>query len=71
MVQVVIGITAGLIAALILTRSVSSLLYQVSATDPQVFLLSSFVLAVVALVAIYVPAFRAARVDPGVVLKEG
>jgi putative ABC transport system permease protein len=70
MLQVMAGIALGLGAALILTRSVSSLLYGVSATDLRVFLLSPVVLAFVALLAVYVPAFNATRLDPGAVLKE-
>jgi putative ABC transport system permease protein len=70
MLQVLVGIALGLGAALVLTRSVASMLYEVSATDPQVFLLSPVVIALVALLAIYIPAFKAMRLDPGVVLKQ-
>ena len=50
--------------SLLLTRYLSSLLYEVNTTDPITFFAVALVLAAVALLACFVPARRAARVDP-------
>ncbi len=59
-----VGVTAGAIGALALTRVLSSLLYDVSPTDPATLAGASIVLATVALLASYIPARHAAKVDP-------
>jgi putative ABC transport system permease protein len=64
-----IGIALGVAAALALTRIMKNLLFNVSATDPATFALIALLLIVVALIASYIPARRATKVDPITVLK--
>ena len=64
MLLVLIGVALGLGASWLLTRLLKSLLFQVSTTDPLAFIGISGLLVVVALLACYLPARRAARVDP-------
>ena len=63
------GVALGLAGALAITRLVSSLLFGVSATDPATFAGVAALLALVALLASYIPARRAMRLDPNVALR--
>jgi putative ABC transport system permease protein len=64
-----IGIVIGVVGALALTRSMTSLLFGVSAADPSIYVAVSALLAIVALAAVAVPSLRASRVDPLVALR--
>ena len=66
---VLLGLAIGLIGAFALMRVISSLLFGVTTKDPGTFAAVAIMLAVVALLACYIPARRAARVDPMVALR--
>ena len=66
---VAIGVGIGVIIALMSTRLMSSLLYGVAPTDPATFAAICIVIAAVALIASWIPARRAARVDPLVAIR--
>lgn len=67
---VALGVVIGVFASFALTRVVASLLYDVSPTDPTTFAVTAALLAIVALVASVIPARRAMRVNPIVVLRQ-
>jgi putative ABC transport system permease protein len=66
---VAFGLAAGLAGSLVLTRFLQTMLFDVTPTDPITFAGISALLAAVALVACFVPARRATRVDPLVALR--
>jgi putative ABC transport system permease protein len=70
MTLAIVGITLGLAGAFALTRFLSSLVFEVSSTDPLTFTVIAASLALIALLACYIPARRATRIDPLVALRD-
>ncbi len=64
------GLLIGLGAAFVITRVMASLLFGVNATDPLTFLSISAMLLTVAVLASYIPALRATKIDPMVALRD-
>jgi ABC-type antimicrobial peptide transport system permease subunit len=69
MVLALFGVTIGLAAAFLLVRLMRSLLFGVEVTDPITFGGISLLLAMITLLACYIPAQRAARIDPIISLR--
>jgi putative ABC transport system permease protein len=63
------GLVLGLLAALVLSRTLQSMLFEISALDPISFAASAVLLTTITLLASYLPARRASRVDPATVLR--
>jgi len=61
---IVLGLVIGLLGAFLATRVISSLLFGVTTKDPFTFVAAAVLLAIVALLACYIPAWRATKVDP-------
>jgi putative ABC transport system permease protein len=64
-----IGVLLGIVGSFILMRFLQSMLYQISAADPMTFAAVALLLIGVALLAAYLPARRATKVDPNVALR--
>ncbi|HEX6731759.1 MAG TPA: ABC transporter permease, partial [Pyrinomonadaceae bacterium] len=69
LVMLLIGTVIGLVGAFLLTRLMRTLLFEITATDPLTYVSVIGLLAVVALLACYIPARRAAKVDPLIALR--
>jgi putative ABC transport system permease protein len=60
----IVGVVLGIVAALGLSRLIAGFLFNVSPWDPVAFLAAPLILAVLALIAVWLPATRASRVEP-------
>jgi putative ABC transport system permease protein len=60
----IVGLVVGVVTAFALTRLIASVLFQIKPWDPAAFIAAPIVLFVVALVAVWLPAARASRIDP-------
>ncbi|MEM7354420.1 MAG: ADOP family duplicated permease [Acidobacteriota bacterium] len=69
--QATVGLGLGLLAALLLTRTLSGLFYGISAHDPWTLIANTLTMAGVIVIATYVPARRAMRIDPAADLRAG
>ena len=70
-VFVSLGVVAGVAGALVLGRWLSALVFEVSPSDPRILLATALVLAAVAVLAAWLPAQRAARVEPRMAMQDG
>jgi putative ABC transport system permease protein len=69
LILTLVGVGVGVIGAMALARFIASLLYEIPPRDPLTYLVVCITLAAVAMLASYIPAMRAARVDPMVALR--
>lgn len=69
LVQVLIGLGIGTLGALAATRGMQSMLYEVGAADPRSFVTAALLLLVTAWLASFIPAWRAARLDPALTMR--
>jgi putative ABC transport system permease protein len=69
MLLTIIGIVIGLVGAYALTKLLTSMLFGVTATEPTAFLLVAAGLAIIALLACYLPARRATKIEPMIALR--
>ncbi len=67
---ILVGVAIGIAGSLVLTRTVQSLLFGVTATDPLTFSSVTLLLVAAALLACYIPARRATKVDPVIALRD-
>ena len=67
---ILIGVAAGIVTAVVLSRTIASFLYGVEPVDAATFALSSMILIFIGVAASYIPARRAARVDPVIALRQ-
>jgi ABC-type antimicrobial peptide transport system permease subunit len=65
----VIGVAIGLVGAFFTRKFLAAVLFQISATDPAIYVSVPLLLALIVLIASYIPARRAMRVDPAVALR--
>ena len=65
------GVAIGLAAALAFTRALRTMLFEITPSDPRTYVVIAVVLAAVLLIASWIPARRAAAVDPMVALRRG
>jgi putative ABC transport system permease protein len=69
LVVIVVGIIIGVMASLAATRLIKTLLFEVSALDPVTFVLTSALLAIAAIIAIFIPVRRAVKMSPSISLR--
>jgi putative ABC transport system permease protein len=69
MLLTAVGLLIGLGGSVVLTRLLHDFLYETSVTDPAIFVVISFTLACISLLACYIPAWRASRVEPVIALR--
>jgi ABC-type antimicrobial peptide transport system permease subunit len=69
LVLITVGLVLGVVAALFLTRYLATLLYRIKANDPLSYVAVIVILAAIGLIASYIPARRATRIDPMAALR--